>query len=145
MAHEKLDAQIIIFGNKKEIAYADEIEKSAPIILAAGQVPLRVSAALLKRLDVFITNDTGPLHLALAFKVPLVTIFGPTPAHLCWPHLESPIVRILSLPTPCETCVGRKCLLPFCMEEISVKEVFKHASDLLKNKDKTFSSELIKS
>ncbi|MCH9633250.1 MAG: hypothetical protein S4CHLAM6_16030 [Chlamydiae bacterium] len=140
---QQLGAQIIVFGNSSEMAYAQEIEKTAPVIAAAGQLPLRVSAALLKRLSVFVTNDTGPLHLALAFKVPLVTIFGPTPDHLCWPHLESPIVKILSNPSPCITCVGRKCHLPFCMEEIKVDDVFAHVVKLLNPKKQEQKSKLL--
>ena len=134
LLYEKLEAQIVIFGSKEEIPYAKEIEKEAPIILAAGQLPLRQSAALIPKLDVFVTNDTGPLHLALAFKTPLVAIFGPTPDHLCWPHLESSIVEILSRPSPCLTCVGRKCHLPFCMEQISVNEVLDSVQNLLEQK-----------
>lgn len=143
MIYEKLGAQIVVFGNRSEVAYAKEIQKEAPIITAAGQLPLRVSAALLKRLNVFVTNDTGPLHLALAFKVPLVTIFGPTPAHLCWPHLENPIVKILSKPSPCITCVGRKCHLPFCMEEIKVEDVFKYVEQLLNREKQTQEDKLL--
>ncbi len=132
-------ATLVVFGNAKEIELAQEIGKRAPIIMAAGQLSLRASAALLSQMDAFVTNDTGPLHLALSFKLPLVTIFGPTPAHLCWPHLNNPRVRILSRPSPCEVCVYRKCRKPYCMELIEVKEVFDHIEDLLKFPKEAFS------
>lgn len=133
--HEELGAQIIVFGDKEEQALAKEIAKFAPITMAAGHLPLRVSMALLKKMDLLITNDTGPLHLALAFQVPLVAIFGPTPGHLCWPHFDNPRVRILSKTLPCIQCVGRKCKLPYCLEQITVDEVFWHTSQLLNLKE----------
>lgn len=134
LAHKLTDmgANIVVFGNMQEIALAKEIEKKTPIIMATGQLSLRASAALLSKMDVFVTNDTGPLHLALSFQLPLVTIFGPTPAHLCWPHLKNPQVRILSRLSPCEVCVYRKCHKPYCMELIGVHEVYEHVEDLLK-------------
>lgn len=129
--HLELEAQIVIFGNLDEIPLANEIKKSAPIFLAAGQIPLRVSCALIKKMDVFITNDTGPLHLAIAQKVPLLTFFGPTPCHLCWPHLKDPKVRIMFKPVPCIKCVNKRCQLPFCMELLEVQDAFNHVKQLL--------------
>ncbi len=129
---KKLDAQMIVFGSDEEIPFAQEIQKKAPLIIAAGQLPLRASAALFKSLDLLITNDTGPLHLALALKTPLIVLFGPTPSSLCWPHLKSPLVKIIEREIPCIQCIRQRCKLPYCLERISAQEVFESIETMLK-------------
>lgn len=126
----ELGAQIIVFGNKEEIPLAEAISKKIPIFQACGKLPLRVSAAFMKKMDLFITNDTGPLHLSIAQNIPTVVMFSPTPFSLCWPHFENPRLRIISKPLPCITCVSKQCKLPYCMERIEVKEVLEKAKEL---------------
>lgn len=134
---KELGAQIVVFGNKEEISLAKAISKETPVFQACGRISLRVSAAFMKKMDVFITNDTGPLHLSIAQKIPTVVIFGPTPYSLCWPHFENSKLRIISKPKPCISCISKKCKLPYCMELTSVSEVFENARELLLSQKKS--------
>lgn len=130
--YTKLGVKLVIFGNQEEAPLAQEIQKVVPVIIAAGKMPLRQSSALLSRMHLFITNDTGPMHLALAQQIPLVSIFSPTAHDLCWPHLESSWVRIVKKPPTCERCVGHRCKKPYCLERITPKEVYDNVLELLK-------------
>lgn len=128
---ENLDAQIVIFGNKAEAPLAEAINQVVPVVIASGKLPLRQSTALISKMNLFITNDTGPMHLALAQKIPLVSIFSPTAHDLCWPHLEAPWFRLMVKPKTCEVCIGHKCKKPYCMERIFPDEVFQKVEELL--------------
>ena len=88
-----------------------------PPVVATGITSLKQSCALIDRCDLFISNDSGPLHLAGALGVPLVGIYGPTdhrnwgprshtgvvlrkalPCSPCWQHpTEMPLLRQLRL------------------------------------------------
>ncbi|HAP39477.1 MAG TPA: lipopolysaccharide heptosyltransferase II, partial [Nitrospira sp.] len=57
-------------------AIADQIKTRT--VVCSGQTTVRELMALVKRCQLFLTNDTGPMHVAAAFKVPLVAVFGPT-------------------------------------------------------------------
>lgn len=74
-----LDLPVVVIGGKEEVELAAEIVAAQPAATsAAGALPLRVSAALLKRASALVTNDSLPLHLAQATGTPTVAIFGPT-------------------------------------------------------------------
>jgi heptosyltransferase-2 len=75
-----LDRPVVIVGGADDRALGETIALAAPgrVHLAAGELPLRVSAALLERAAVLVTNDSAPLHFASAAGTPVVAIFGPT-------------------------------------------------------------------
>ena len=75
-------ATIVLLGAEGDRAQADGVRQALPsevaLIDIVGQVPLLELAAVLTRLAVLITGDTGPAHLAAAVDTPVVAIFGPT-------------------------------------------------------------------
>ena len=75
-------ATIALLGAEDDRAQADGVRQALPsevaLIDIVGQVPLLELAAVLTRLAVLITGDTGPAHLAAAVETPVVAIFGPT-------------------------------------------------------------------
>ena len=75
-------ATIVLLGAEGDRAQADGVRQALPsevaLIDIVGQVPLLELAAVLARLSVLITGDTGPAHLAAAVDTPVVAIFGPT-------------------------------------------------------------------
>ena len=120
---KKYKAKILIFGSKEEMQLGnmirEGIEKDA--INLSGKTTLRELMALIEKCSLFITNDTGPMHVASAFNVPIVAIFGPTN-----PSRTSPLTTstIIQKKTSCSPCKHRVC--PFnheCMEKITVEEV----------------------
>jgi len=76
----RLKDPIVVLGGPGDLEAAQAVVDAAPdrVVSAAGGVSLRISAALLERAGVLVTNDSAPLHLATAVGTPVVAIFGPT-------------------------------------------------------------------
>ncbi len=91
---------------------------------------LSQSAALIQRCSLFITADTGPMHMAMGLSVPLVGLFCPTEAEVTGP-LHHPRAMIIQKPIPCSPCLVRDCQDNFCMRQISVEEVCEAADRML--------------
>ncbi|PIV63342.1 MAG: hypothetical protein COS11_07960, partial [bacterium (Candidatus Ratteibacteria) CG01_land_8_20_14_3_00_40_19] len=128
------NAQVIIFGGKQEISLAERVAslmKKNPII-AAGKTTLGETAALIERCNLFITNDSGLMHIACAVKTPVVAIFGPTDYRKTGPYsINSAIIR---KNLPCSPCYQRgkvKCKELDCFKLITVEEVLEAAERVL--------------
>jgi heptosyltransferase-2 len=90
--------------------------------------------SLIRRCDLLINNDTGPRHLAKAFRRPVVTIFGPT--HPGWTDTDYPLERKVSVPVDCSPCQKKVCPLSgpselCCMKGVTVEMVAGAADELL--------------
>ena len=75
---EKYSYKIIIIGDenrKKMISEIVELTEKKPIIMLTN-LTLKQLVALIERLNLFITNDTGPMHIAVATETPLIALFG---------------------------------------------------------------------
>ena len=93
----------------------------------------RGSAETIRRIDLFIASDTGPLHLAAALEKPVVAIFGPKDPVTYGPYgCPSVIVR---KDIACAPCKKRKCRRPDCILKIRPEEVFEAAAKLLTKAD----------
>lgn len=131
----RLDGPIVIIGGPEDAAEGQAIAGAAPgrAVNAAGALPLAVSAALLERARVLVTNDSAPLHLATAAGTPIVAIFGPTvPAFGFGPRGTSDrVVEEGSLSCrPCSHHGPMVCPLGHhrCMREIGVERVIRAAT-----------------
>jgi heptosyltransferase-2 len=87
--------------------------------------------SLIKKFDLFITNDTGPMHLAFASLTKSIALFAPTDAHLVGP-LNVDNSMVIQKEKTCLPCIKKNCLNPFCMLQISPQEVVNCAIKLLK-------------
>jgi heptosyltransferase-2 len=129
---EKNHAQVLIIGSEDEAPLAESISslmKTPPHILT-GKTSLCELAALLSLADLFITNDSGPMHMANALKTPLVALFGPTEPSITGP--VRPPASVIHKGAPCWPCWYREC--PFdhrCMLAISPEEVFEEGKRYL--------------
>jgi len=133
------DYDIIIFGGPNETEMAKEIEnilKSlhvSNITNLAGKTDIRSLCSHIAALDLFVTNDSGPMHIAAAYQVPTVAIFGPTRDKETsqWKNRYSEIVR---LNIECAPCMKRECPLKHheCMSKITAKDVIKKIENLKK-------------
>lgn len=119
-------ATILVFGSSNEIPLAEEIagymgEKPATL---AGKTDLETYIALLSLLRVFITNDSGPMHLAAALDIPQVAIFGSTDEIATGPFSSQ--ATVLHKHVECSPCLLRECPIDMrCFTSIRVKEVLK--------------------
>ena len=92
--------------------------------------------ALMRHLKLFITNDSGPMHIATSCGVPTLAIFGPTTKELgFFPYGDSH--RVVESDLECRPCSlhgGRACPLGhfLCMKLITVDQVYAAAMDMLR-------------
>ena len=96
-----------------------------PFIQSLAEYPpgVGLTKACVRRARAMVTTDSGPRHFASAFRVPVVTIFGPTDPR--WSHNYHPHAIDLQLDVPCGPCGRRVCPLKHhrCMRELTVETV----------------------
>jgi heptosyltransferase-1 len=97
---------VTLIGSERERALCDEVAKLAPgTINLAGETTLSELAALIARATICVTNDSGPMHLAVALDRPVVSIFGPTDPVWAGPYRRDGAVLRAEL--PCSPCYLR--------------------------------------
>jgi heptosyltransferase-2 len=102
---------------------AAQADHPSVVSLAGEDVSIGLSKACVRRSRLMVTTDSGPRFFAIAFQVPVVTLFGPTdPA---WTRTRDPLETCLSHPVACAPCGQRTCLLGHhnCMRQLSVERV----------------------
>ncbi|HVG03169.1 MAG TPA: lipopolysaccharide heptosyltransferase II, partial [Nitrospira sp.] len=116
---------VAILGAKGEEQLGQEIAKQIKTrtVVCSGHTTVREMMALVKRCQLFLTNDTGPMHVAAAFNVPLVAIFGPTDWQTTSPYgVDAKLVR---QSVSCSPCLLRECPIDHrCMTGVTVDHVF---------------------
>lgn len=128
---EKLNCEILITGNKEEKALMEEVAAGIPgAHLAETSGSLRSFAALVNQMDLLISNDTGPIHLACALNRPTIGIFAASDPFLFGLHHAPKAIAVSRRPT-CDPCLKRKCRQPFCFLQIGAQEVLAAARELL--------------
>ncbi|HEY2989797.1 MAG TPA: lipopolysaccharide heptosyltransferase II [Candidatus Binatia bacterium] len=125
----KYDCQVVLFGGPDDRAIVEKImalSDNAGVSLA-GRIGLSELAAAVERCQLFITNDSGPMHVAVARGVPVVAIFcATTPALGFYPYAANAVVVEKELfCRPCGTHGGRRCPLGTedCMRLIKAEHV----------------------
>ncbi len=126
---QDLGCRIIVTGTPSEKALVDAIAKNIEGARSATQLPLLAAAALIKRMDLMIANDTGPMHVSFALRVPTIGLFAPTDPKLCGPYYSELAQTIAKKPT-CTPCIRKSCKEPFCLLQIGVQEVYDAALKL---------------
>ncbi|WP_457592288.1 glycosyltransferase family 9 protein [Hydrogenimonas sp.] len=130
--------EILIFGGPGERDIAGDIERAlrnegvSNLHNLAGETTIPQLCEAIGGLDLFITGDSGPMHIAAAYRVPTVAIFGPTRDEETsqWMNPKSVIVR---KEMACAPCMKRTCpiITHACMREITPQEVIAAAETLL--------------
>lgn len=130
---QHMGCQIFVSGSREEAPLVFSIASQIPgAIPVAGELGVTSFAALLKQFRLFITNDTGPMHLAFGVNTPTVAIFGPTDPTLCGP-LAATQVQVLKVPQTCSPCLKKRCEAPFCLRQLGPDAVYQAAIDLAFN------------
>ena len=127
---DEYGCRTIVTGNDKEGRLGEEMARQiSRAISAAGKLSPQGTAALIEKMALFITNDTGPMHIALALGVPTVALFSPTNPRICGPYGSDQSI-VIEKPRTCSPCIGKKCQNPICMEQITPEEVIAAAKRL---------------
>jgi len=128
----RYDCPVLLFGGSGDRGSTEAVQSAAAntFIDISGRTNLREAIALIARCDLFITNDSGLMHVAGALGVPTVAIFGSTNPETTFPMGERTV--IVRRAVDCSPCLKKECPTDFrCMELVSVDEVFESSIRLL--------------
>jgi len=128
-----LDANIIIFGGPGEEAMAKEIEDNLKVknhTNLCGKLTIKELCEHLAGLDLLVTNDSGPMHIAASYGVKSVAVIGPTSYKHTYPYNTE--YKIVTKNLSCAPCQKRVCPIKTheCMKEIKAKDVIKAIESL---------------
>jgi heptosyltransferase II len=127
-----MGARAVILGGPSENALALEAEAAldaAPLRLS-GKTSLGELMGVLTQLSLFLSNDSGPMHLAAALGVPTLAVFGPTDPKETGP--VGPRARFVREPVECSPCLYRDCPIDHrCMERIGTARVYEEAMGIV--------------
>ena len=115
---------------------AGSLMKTTPVV-ATGSFRIGELAAAMHRCSLIITNDSGPLHVAISQKVPIVAMYGPSSPKLYGPYTKDATI-VPALP-PCPGCASgmkHKCDDMQCMTRLTVEQVVQAAEQMLQQKEK---------
>jgi len=135
MLISKFRMTLVLLGSKQEKELINNIIKNMkykPVNLA-GKLSLRELAGVISEADLFICNDSAPMHIAAAMKTPIVAIFGPSKSIETRPYFSNS--RIVEKDVPCRNnCDENICkhnVYHECMRSITPEEVFQACRDLI--------------
>jgi heptosyltransferase II len=135
---ESLSKQIacyfVISGGYNEINLAQRLEKILPnkVISFAGKLNIQQTAALIAKCNIFIANDTGPMHIAAILKTPLIALFGPGDIKRFDPRIIFKSAIVFYNKQECAPCEQVNCDKMICMQSIKTEDVAKAVIELLK-------------
>jgi len=127
---------VALMGSRRERVVCEEVARLAPgSVDVAGETTLTELAALVRRSAISVTNDSGPMHLAVALGRPVVSVFGPTDPIWIGPYGRADAV--LRAGVPCSPCLLRqlsRCRHDHvCMENVSARAVIERMEHVLGN------------
>ncbi len=128
------DARIVLTGGPGEepLAAAVAERMATPALNVAGRTSLGALGALIAALDLFVSNDTGPAHLARAVLTPSVTIFGPGDLGR-WGPADPRRHRVVREAVACSPCTYQECPIDHrCLRWVSPARVIASAESLLR-------------
>jgi heptosyltransferase-2 len=126
-------ASIALFGSKTERELCEEVARllnGHQVTNYAGHTTLAQFIELASGCELFLTNDSGSMHIASALGVPTVAIFGATDDTTTGP--TGPKARVVRHPVDCSPCLLRECPIDHrCMTGVSVERVVREGLELL--------------
>ena len=122
---KELNARIVVTGVSGEEPLAEAIRAAGDrVIVTTGELSLSQAAALIERCSAYVTNDTGNMHMAFALGTPTVALFCPTYSEILGPTADPEKHEIIAKPRTCDPCKTKDCTDPWCMDQITVEEVY---------------------
>lgn len=138
--------EVILYGGKDEIEanhrIASVLRSLAPskhFIDLTAKTQIQELINSIASLDLFVSNDSGPMHIASSLNVPLIAIFGPTDYKETSPYNTRSKRILLSKNLPCAPCKKRECPLEDlnhhqCMKQITPDEVLQEIDQIFKDR-----------
>ena len=134
LAEKFPDARFAVLGGKDDAPLGEMISQAAPekVLNLCGATTLPEMIEWVRRCDLLITNDTGPMHVAAALGKPLVALFGPTEPRRTGPYGQ--LENVLRLNLPCSPCLSSRCSIENtdeCLRALPPALVFERVEKLL--------------
>jgi heptosyltransferase-2 len=137
LLQQQFQAKVFLLGSPEDAAVAAEVEALCrrPVQNLVGRTTLPELVAVIDRMNLLVANDSAPVHIASARRVPVVAIFGPTvPAQGFAPFQER--AAVAELPLACRPCGAhgpRTCPLGHfrCMNDLEPRQVLAQLVPLL--------------
>jgi heptosyltransferase-1 len=135
---QEFQASIFLFGSKADHAICEGIRSelisktpSGTVVNLAGKTSLVEMGGWFNQMTLVVVNDSGPLHMAVALGIPVVTLFGPTDPRRTGPFGEGH--RVITSEVACRPCFAKVCKLPEveCMNRIHPSTVIAAAREVL--------------
>ncbi|WP_027327593.1 lipopolysaccharide heptosyltransferase II [Helicobacter pametensis] len=132
--------EVILYGGRDEIKANERIINALhPIAPLQHFINLTAKTSIselidsIASLDLFLTNDSGPMHIASSLDIPLIALFGPTDSTETSPYNHTAKSVMISKHLSCSPCKQRECPLKHhqCMRLITPDEVLKQIDELL--------------
>ena len=137
---KELNMQIILVGGKDEVSMVEGIisPMKQKAVNFTGSLTLSQLASVIERADLMISNDSGPMHIGAALKIPVIALFsGVDIPNLWYPYGDEHTV--IRKDVKCSPCFRSICSEHYCMNEITVEEVFQAVKVILNQKKEKFS------
>ena len=121
--------QVLLTGTSAEMSATEEVARTltpGTSLDLCGRTDVRQLAAAIAACDLFITHDTGPMHVAAALDVPLVALFSVLNPAATGPRGPGGRHTVLESAAPCRPCDRRTqaaCRQSFCLDDITVERV----------------------
>lgn len=127
-------SKIVITGSSDEAAQALKLQSlsTVELAIAAGKTTFGQLSALIKRCSLYITNDTGPMHIAAISQAPLIALFAGGYLKRFDPRNISEKAIVLRKDADCSPCNKVNCDSMKCLKEITPDEVMDAARKLLR-------------
>lgn len=128
---------VVLIGAASDRADTQAVAEQAGAVDLSGQTGLELLPSVLQSAACFVTNDSGPMHVAAAMGTPVVALFGPTSEVRTGPYGARH--RVLTAPVPCRPCFSRTCRhgVPLeCLTSISSESVVLAVREIM-NRDRT--------
>ena len=117
-------------------AIVARLPEAGTVVSLAGRTSMRALAAVIEKLDVLVSVDSGPAHLAAAMGTPLVVLWGPAIVEQVRPLSSRSKVTLLRHAPACAPCyetpLMKTCRRNICMESITPREVLASVDALLR-------------
>jgi lipopolysaccharide heptosyltransferase II len=124
---DRFETAVVLTGSSSEIGLGNALQKmvKAKVINLIGKTTVLQLGALIERCNLYLTCDSGPMHIAAAVGTPTIALFGPTDPDRHRPYGKGH--HVIEKAVSCRPCYKRKCLRVdaphLCMTEIQAADV----------------------
>lgn len=141
LAQDYPDLQFVVTGTVEEVEISQALIRQSALPKErihnyCGKTALTGLTAILRQLSLYLTNDTGTMHLAAALGIPMVVLWGPGNVYHTSPIANPHLIRLLRVDIDCAPCTFTHCSHQTCLERISVEQVLDASRNLLDGGEK---------